>query len=53
VGRGLARPTACRTNYVPSAIDVLTLEGGLIKEITAFVTPEIFPRFGPPPELEL
>jgi RNA polymerase sigma-70 factor (ECF subfamily) len=38
--------------YVPAAIDVLTLEGGLIKEITAFVTPEIFPRFGLPPVLE-
>jgi RNA polymerase sigma-70 factor, ECF subfamily len=38
--------------YVPAAIDVLTLEGGLIKEITAFVTPEIFPRFGLPSELE-
>jgi RNA polymerase sigma-70 factor, ECF subfamily len=38
--------------YVPAAIDVLTLEGGLIKEITAFVTPEVFPRFGLPPVLE-
>ena len=38
--------------YVPSAIDVLTLDGGLITEIIAFVTPEIFPRFGLPPELE-
>jgi RNA polymerase sigma-70 factor (ECF subfamily) len=28
--------------YAPAAIGVLTLEGGLIKEITAFVTPEIF-----------
>jgi RNA polymerase sigma-70 factor, ECF subfamily len=39
-------------HYVPAAIDVLTIEGGLIKEITAFVTPEIFPRFGLPSELE-
>jgi RNA polymerase sigma-70 factor (ECF subfamily) len=38
-------------HYVAAAIDVLTLEGALIKEITAFVTPEIFPRFGLPPEL--
>ena len=38
--------------YVPAAIDVLTFEGGLIKEITAFVTPELFPHFGLPPELE-
>jgi RNA polymerase sigma-70 factor, ECF subfamily len=37
--------------HLPLAIDVLTLEGSLIKEITAFVTPEIFPRLGLPPEL--
>jgi RNA polymerase sigma-70 factor (ECF subfamily) len=37
--------------YAPAAIDVLTLEGALIKEITAFVSPGIFPRFGLPPEL--
>ncbi len=36
---------------LPLAIDVFTLEGALIKEITAFVTPEIFPRLGLPPEL--
>jgi RNA polymerase sigma-70 factor, ECF subfamily len=33
------------------AIDVLTLDGSLIKEITAFILPEAFPRFGLPPEL--
>ena len=37
--------------FVPAAIDVLTFEGELIKEITAFVTPELFPHFGLPPEL--
>jgi RNA polymerase sigma-70 factor (ECF subfamily) len=37
--------------YLPSAIDVITLEGPLIKEVTAFVAPEIFPRFGLPAEL--
>jgi len=37
--------------HLPRAIDVLTLEGALIKEITAFITPEIFPRLGLPPEL--
>jgi RNA polymerase sigma-70 factor, ECF subfamily len=37
--------------YLPAAIDVVSLEGALIKEITAFVTPEIFPRFGLPDEL--
>jgi RNA polymerase sigma-70 factor, ECF subfamily len=34
--------------YTASAIDVFTFDGPLIKEITAFVTPEIFPRFGLP-----
>ncbi len=38
--------------YVAAAIDVLTFEGSRIKEITAFVNPEIFSRFGLPPELE-
>ena len=37
--------------YTASAIDVLTLEGSLVKEITAFVTPEIFPAFGLPAEV--
>jgi RNA polymerase sigma-70 factor, ECF subfamily len=37
--------------YLPAAIDVVSLEGALIKEITAFVIPEIFPRFGLPAEL--
>ena len=31
--------------FEPGAIDVLTLEDGLIKEITAFVGSELFPRF--------
>jgi hypothetical protein len=31
---------------VAAALDVLTLEGSRIKEMTAFVTPDIFPRFG-------
>jgi RNA polymerase sigma-70 factor, ECF subfamily len=34
-----------------AALDVLTFEGSQIKEITAFVTPEIFGRFGLPAEL--
>ena len=38
--------------FVPAAIDVLTFEDVLIKEVTAFVTPELFPRFGLPSELE-
>jgi RNA polymerase sigma-70 factor (ECF subfamily) len=35
-----------------AAIDVLTLEGERIKEITAFVDPELFPSFGLPLVLE-
>ncbi len=38
--------------HTATAIDVLTLEGALIKEITVFVTPEIFPASGLPPALE-
>jgi RNA polymerase sigma-70 factor (ECF subfamily) len=38
--------------YLPAAIDVFTFEGPLIKEVTAFVLPQLFPRFGLPPELE-
>jgi RNA polymerase sigma-70 factor, ECF subfamily len=37
--------------YRPSALDVLTLEDGRIKEITAFVNPQFFPRFGLAPVL--
>jgi RNA polymerase sigma-70 factor (ECF subfamily) len=37
--------------FKATALDVLTLEGSTIKEITAFVTPEIFSRFGLPAEL--
>jgi RNA polymerase sigma-70 factor, ECF subfamily len=37
--------------YVPAAIDVITLDGGLIVDITGFITPEVFPSFGLPPEL--
>jgi len=37
--------------FVAAAIDVLTLEGALIREMTAFVAPEMFPRFNLPQEL--
>jgi RNA polymerase sigma-70 factor (ECF subfamily) len=39
-------------HYVASGIDVITLEGSQIKELTAFVSPGILPRFGLAPELE-
>jgi RNA polymerase sigma-70 factor, ECF subfamily len=37
--------------FTATALDVLTLEGELVKEITAFLTPEIFSLFGLPSEL--
>ena len=37
--------------FRPLALDVLTIEGGRIAEITSFVTPELFPAFGLPPAL--
>jgi RNA polymerase sigma-70 factor, ECF subfamily len=37
--------------YLAIALDVLTLEGDQIREITAFRTPALFPRFGLPSEL--
>jgi RNA polymerase sigma-70 factor (ECF subfamily) len=37
--------------HEPTAIDVLTVEGDRIKEITAFINPGLFPRFGLPGEV--
>jgi RNA polymerase sigma-70 factor, ECF subfamily len=37
--------------YQATAIDVISFEGSLIKDITGFITPEIFARFGLPGEL--
>jgi RNA polymerase sigma-70 factor (ECF subfamily) len=37
--------------FAAAAIDVLTFEGERVKEITAFVMPEVFSRFGLPDEL--
>jgi RNA polymerase sigma-70 factor (ECF subfamily) len=34
--------------FAPSAIDVLTLDGGRIQEIVGFIRPELFPEFGLP-----
>jgi len=36
---------------VPLALDVLTLHGASIGEVTAFRTPELFGSFGLPAEL--
>ena len=37
--------------YKASAIDVLTFEGALIKDITAFISPDLFRHFALQPEL--
>jgi hypothetical protein len=34
--------------YVAEALEVLTLEGPAVKEMIAFMTPDVFPRFGLP-----
>jgi RNA polymerase sigma-70 factor (ECF subfamily) len=41
-----------RERFLPDAITVLTLRGKEIAEVTAFRTPELFPRFGLPMEME-
>jgi RNA polymerase sigma-70 factor (ECF subfamily) len=38
-------------SYLPIALDVITLDGPRITDITAFRTPKIFPRFGLPGKL--
>jgi RNA polymerase sigma-70 factor, ECF subfamily len=38
-------------SYVPLALDVLTIRGASIAEITAFRSPELFPLFGLPERL--
>jgi RNA polymerase sigma-70 factor, ECF subfamily len=40
-----------RRRYLPIALDVLTLRGRRIADVTAFRTPEFFSRFGLPDEL--
>jgi RNA polymerase sigma-70 factor, ECF subfamily len=37
--------------YFPASLEVLTLEGERVKEITAFASSELFPSFGLPAEL--
>jgi RNA polymerase sigma-70 factor (ECF subfamily) len=38
--------------FIPHGINVLTLDGAQITEITAFLTPEAFARFGLPDEIK-
>jgi RNA polymerase sigma-70 factor, ECF subfamily len=42
---------ARRQCYVAEALEVLTLEGSQVKEMTAFMAPELFGRFGLPDTL--
>jgi RNA polymerase sigma-70 factor, ECF subfamily len=48
---GVYRLDPATQTYLAIALDVLTLEGDRIAAITAFRTPELFPRFGLPVEL--
>jgi RNA polymerase sigma-70 factor (TIGR02960 family) len=40
-----------RDAYIPASLEVLTVEGARVREITAFVFADLFPRFGLPVEL--
>jgi RNA polymerase sigma-70 factor, ECF subfamily len=40
-----------RETYTPSSLEVITIEAAGIGQITAFVMPELFPRFALPDEL--
>jgi RNA polymerase sigma-70 factor (ECF subfamily) len=42
-----------RRSYLPTSLEVLGLDGSRVKEITAFVVPELFPDLGLPAELPL
>ena len=48
---GVYRLDPKRNRYLGVALDVLTLRGAQIAAVTAFRTPEMFPRFGLPSEL--
>ena len=37
--------------HAPASLEVLALEGSRVRDITAFLLPEMFPRFGLPAEL--
>jgi RNA polymerase sigma-70 factor, ECF subfamily len=38
-------------DYLPLALDILTVRGDRIADVTAFRTPAMFPRFGLPDRL--
>jgi len=41
-------PVADRPVFVPQHLNVLTVREGEIEEMAAFITPDVFPRFGLP-----
>ena len=43
---------AQRERHLAVSLEVLALEGARVREITAFVLPELFPQFGLPAELD-
>jgi RNA polymerase sigma-70 factor (ECF subfamily) len=45
------RWNAHKGSYVAEALEVLALEGTLVKQMTAFMMPQVFQRFGLPDEL--
>lgn len=38
-------------HYRAAVLDVLTLRGDLVAEVTGFISPRLFPRFGLPDRL--
>jgi hypothetical protein len=40
-----------RSAYVPAALEVLDIEGARVRQITAFASPQLYPRFGLPAEV--
>jgi RNA polymerase sigma-70 factor, ECF subfamily len=41
-----------RSKYVGEALEVLTLQGSLVKDMTAFMMPPLFSQFGLPAEID-
>jgi hypothetical protein len=51
VALGTYRLDPAQNRFLAIALDVLTLQGARIADVTAFRTPDLFPRFGLPSEL--
>jgi hypothetical protein len=48
---GAYRWDTTKASYVAEALEVLTLEGAQVKQMTAFMVPELFRSFGLPDQL--